>query len=95
MQPSVRMELLHKVTNLGGLEKTLRCPHCQAYTRHVSVSYAASEQGWLMKIWGRFFDHVPGTPLLLGNQFACTTCERYHMDGGLLSDLTVMNRRPG
>jgi hypothetical protein len=85
--PSVPNEMLHRVLNLGGEEKSLYCSQCGEYTRHVTVSYAVTKRPGFYKIVGRAMDYVPlAYTLTAGNPYACMKCKRLIYSGGLFSD---------
>ncbi len=87
--PSLPLEIVNKLVNVGGLQKKLRCRKCKKYTEHVSVSYSVlakeKELGW--KVVGRIYDLLPSWPLVAGNTYVCSKCGEVRWEGGLLSDL--------
>jgi hypothetical protein len=95
-------EVLHKVINLGGLERKIYCPSCKKYTLHVSGSYADStthsntRKGFytVFKVVSRLCDYIPFMATVVGNEYACTTCRRIKSEGGILSD-KINEKNPG
>ena len=89
----VPLELINKLINLGHVSREFYCERCEAYTKHVIVSYAddldsvggSALMRRYRRIFGQMLDYVPGFPLLLGNMYACTTCGRMDCKGGILS----------
>jgi hypothetical protein len=96
MDNNVPIELINKVINLGHVSREIYCDHCKKFTKHVIVSYADSidlaplkRDSFFMKrfkgILGHTLDYLPGYPILVGNQYACTNCRRTDLKGGIFS----------
>ena len=89
--PPLPKDILNRLVNLGGIEKTLKCRKCKKFKKHISVSYAEIvEDNDLIKFFGRVSDLNPAANVGVGTPFVCDTCGNVLIEQGLFSD--TLNR---
>ena len=84
-----------KVVKAANSSQELMClGKCDKITKHINISYAdvfLSEssgkiQDTFASIMGLHYDLVPAAwPLMVGNSYACTCCNKIRFHGGILS----------
>jgi hypothetical protein len=86
--PSIPTEILHKLINLGGLEKTMRCDWCNEYTKHISTTHVdtlGNNSPLGFKAISTLLDFLPMVGFIFGNPFVCLKCGKMKHRGGLFS----------
>ena len=82
-----------KVVNAANSSQELMClGKCDKITKHINISYADSVtaaggiEETIGSIVGTLSDLVPAVyPLVIGNPYACTCCNKIRFHGGALS----------
>ncbi|TRU24380.1 MAG: hypothetical protein EWV80_11255 [Microcystis aeruginosa Ma_QC_B_20070730_S2] len=93
-----------KLANAANSSQELMCiGKCGKITKHISIGYAdaalskCSHRGRgegeqvFSSVVGTLGDFFPGSPLVVGNPYACTHCNKIRVHGGALSD--IMNKK--
>jgi hypothetical protein len=92
-----------KVMNAANSSQELMClGKCDKITKHISISYAdlylshsigRVVEDTIDSIGGTIADLMPVWPLLFGNSYACTCCNKIRWHGGVLSSLLNENSK--
>ena len=80
---------------MGGKESTIRkmkCLNCDKITEHTQLSYSDVISSYDERDFtqqpaiGVVYDYVPGISAMVGKGYACVSCSRIRMHGGMLSE---------
>lgn len=86
-----------KIANAINSDKKLKCSNCNEITDHISISLADYMKADGVDDLGSTLlglnDYNPSIPLIIGNTYACTKCQKVRLQGGILSNLYNKNTK--